>query len=202
MSPKTVDKEKKRRKILKATIKVFSDRGISGFKMIDVAKAAGIGKGTIYEYFASKEELIAGCFMAFMEDYGNFLVLELKKESDPKKQIMNFFGVSLRYFAKHQKEMSIIFDFWAAAVPRKHGSPLVPGIEKAYAEFKKYVSAILDDGIGQGLFRKHDTETIALMILGLIDSLMFQAVLGIIDITDKTLPDKISNTILKGISNE
>ena len=66
MSPKVVDRQKKREKILRAALKVFSDRGMTEFKMIDIATAAGIGKGTIYEYFSSKEDIIAGCFNVFM----------------------------------------------------------------------------------------------------------------------------------------
>ncbi len=202
MSPKVIDKQKKHEKILRAALKVFSDRGMTEFKMIDVARAAGIGKGTIYEYFSSKEELIVGCFDIFMHDFGDILVSGLAETSNPKEKIINFFRLSFQYFSEHQDAMGVLFDFWAAGIPRKQGAPLIPGIDKEYAEFQKYVTIILEDGIKQGIFRRHDTRTSALMFLAVLDGLMFQAVLGIIDITDKSLPDKISSTFLKGLSNE
>ena len=202
MSPKIVDKEKKRKEIYEAALKVFSDKGMSGFKMIDVACEAGIGKGTIYEYFDSKEGLIIGCFQEFMKDYGFQLLQKLNKDTDPKMKIIDFFQFSFQYFSVHQKEMSIMFDFFAAAIPRRHGTQILPGMDKEYAEFQKFVSMILKDGVKQGLFREHDTDTIALIMLGIIDGLMFQAVLGVIDITDKSLPNKISHTILEGILND
>lgn len=43
--------------ILVAAAKVFSEENFYQVKVQEIADAAGIGKGTIYEYFNSKEEL-------------------------------------------------------------------------------------------------------------------------------------------------
>ena len=53
--PKIVDKKKKREKILETAITVFAKRGIANTKITDIAEAAQVGKGTIYEYFHSKD---------------------------------------------------------------------------------------------------------------------------------------------------
>lgn len=50
-------KEEKRREILEAAIRVISVMGFEGAKIEDIAKEAEVGKGTIYEYFASKNTL-------------------------------------------------------------------------------------------------------------------------------------------------
>jgi len=202
MSPRVVDKQEKLEKILKAALKVFSDRGITEFKMIDIASAAGIGKGTIYEYFSSKEDLITGCFNIFMREFGDSLTFGLDEKSNPREKIIDFLRLSFHYFSEHQEAMGALFDFWAAGIPRKHGPQLIPKIEKEYIRFQKFVSGILDDGIKQGLFKPQDTGATALMILALLDGLMFQALLGVIDISDKSLPEKISNTVLEVISSE
>ncbi len=44
-------REEKRVHIIRSAIKVLSVHGLDGTKMELVAKEAGIGKGTIYEYF-------------------------------------------------------------------------------------------------------------------------------------------------------
>lgn len=56
------DKGDKRERILDAAYHLFLTRGLTDTKMIDIAKAAGIGKGTIYEYFVSKDELFVILF--------------------------------------------------------------------------------------------------------------------------------------------
>lgn len=47
----------KRDLILDTALKLFVENGYIDTKIIDIANAAGIGKGTIYEYFSSKEAL-------------------------------------------------------------------------------------------------------------------------------------------------
>lgn len=44
----------KRDMILAAAIRVFSQKGYHHTRMEEIAIEAGIGKGTIYEYFSSK----------------------------------------------------------------------------------------------------------------------------------------------------
>ncbi len=43
--------------ILAAALEVFSDRGFAATKLEDVARKAGVTKGTIYLYFENKEAL-------------------------------------------------------------------------------------------------------------------------------------------------
>lgn len=50
-------REEMRRKILHESMLYFARNGFSGTKISDLAKHIGIGQGTIYVYFKSKEEL-------------------------------------------------------------------------------------------------------------------------------------------------
>jgi len=49
----------KRRQILEGAQQVFLAEGFDGASMGEIAKAAGVSKGTLYVYFASKEALFA-----------------------------------------------------------------------------------------------------------------------------------------------
>ncbi|MBR2576503.1 MAG: TetR/AcrR family transcriptional regulator [Firmicutes bacterium] len=49
----------KRRKILDAALELIREKGLEDTRIIDIANKAGIGKGTVYDYFTSKEEVIA-----------------------------------------------------------------------------------------------------------------------------------------------
>ncbi len=48
----------KRRIILDAALVAFAERGYHGTAVPEVAEAAGVGTGTLYRYFASKEALV------------------------------------------------------------------------------------------------------------------------------------------------
>jgi len=54
----------KRRQILDGAHKVFMDLGFDGASMGEIARAAGVSKGTLYVYFADKSAL----FAAIVED--------------------------------------------------------------------------------------------------------------------------------------
>src|SRR6202163_1642460 len=54
----------KRRKILDGARKVFLDLGFDGASMGEIARAAGVSKGTLYVYFADKSRL----FEAIVEE--------------------------------------------------------------------------------------------------------------------------------------
>ena len=49
--------EERPRQILEAALEVFAERGLAAARLDDIAKLAGLSKGTIYLYFATKEDL-------------------------------------------------------------------------------------------------------------------------------------------------
>lgn len=54
--------------ILEAAEKVFSEKGFFQAKVEEIAIEAGVGKGTVYEYFASKEEVFQEMLWKVMQD--------------------------------------------------------------------------------------------------------------------------------------
>lgn len=52
-------KERVRRQLLETAAEQFADRGLVGANVDRIAVQAGFAKGTVYNYFASKEELFA-----------------------------------------------------------------------------------------------------------------------------------------------
>ncbi|NRA38156.1 MAG: TetR/AcrR family transcriptional regulator, partial [Planctomycetes bacterium] len=51
----------KQQAIIEAASDIFCDNGFARTRIEDIAKAANVGKGTVYEYFASKEQLLLSC---------------------------------------------------------------------------------------------------------------------------------------------
>ncbi|MDO9026766.1 MAG: helix-turn-helix domain-containing protein, partial [bacterium] len=67
----------KRQEILKAAATVFAKRGFQKTLMDDIAGQAGIGKGTIYRYFSSKDDLYFSILDQAVEDLLACLSLDL-----------------------------------------------------------------------------------------------------------------------------
>jgi hypothetical protein len=61
-APKTPAKRERRKdarpgEIIEAAIAIFAERGFAATRMEEVARLAGVSKGTLFVYFATKEEL-------------------------------------------------------------------------------------------------------------------------------------------------
>ena len=72
-------KKATRAAIMEAAINLFGERGYESTSVSTLAKAAGIGKGTIYSYFSSKNEIL----LAFCEDELTFVHNEIREKLDP-----------------------------------------------------------------------------------------------------------------------
>ena len=149
MAPKVVDKEAKKHTILTAAMKVFAKKGVANTKMTDVAVAAGIGKGTIYEYYKNKDEIFAESFHHFMEVLENIMAQRLFKISDPMEKIKEMTMGWIDALQTHSYEfVEIMLDFWAEGVRHKEKTPVFD-LNTIYTEYRALVSNILDEGINK-----------------------------------------------------
>jgi TetR/AcrR family transcriptional repressor of nem operon len=63
----------RREQILDAAERVLVERGLAAATMADVAEAAAVAKGTVYLYFESKSELLAGLRARYFERFAAML---------------------------------------------------------------------------------------------------------------------------------
>jgi AcrR family transcriptional regulator len=77
-------KQETRRAIMQAAITLFSEKGFERTSIEELAKAAGIGKGTIYGYFQTKSDILH----AFCEDELECLHQELTSNADKEIPIL------------------------------------------------------------------------------------------------------------------
>jgi TetR/AcrR family transcriptional repressor of nem operon len=63
----------RREQILDAAERVLVERGLAAATMADVAEAASVAKGTVYLYFESKAELLAGLRARYFERFAAML---------------------------------------------------------------------------------------------------------------------------------
>ena len=53
-------REETRECIFRAALKLFAERGVFATTVEDITEAADVGKGTFFNYFPSKEHVLAG----------------------------------------------------------------------------------------------------------------------------------------------
>ncbi len=76
-------KEERYAAILQAALRIFAAKGLQEATMDEIAQAAGLGKGTIYYYFASKDALIEELLCSLAEQYFQSLLEGTENMKDP-----------------------------------------------------------------------------------------------------------------------
>ena len=71
-------KSQTRKAILDAAVRLFAEKGFEQTSMEELARAAGIGKATIYGYFSTKNDI----FFAYCEEEVDFAFSKLEKKQD------------------------------------------------------------------------------------------------------------------------
>lgn len=105
MAPR-VDKEQKRREIAISCMDLINQVGIRKLTVSEAAKTAGIGKGTIYEYFENKDDIIFEIININIENYHNEFLENIKDIKTIKEKVFLFFKFVLDESAENQKEFN------------------------------------------------------------------------------------------------
>lgn len=103
-----VKKEEKREKILRAAMELFAEKGFENVTTMEIAGKAGVGKGTLYTYFPSKEDIFLGVVRKVYESF----IDDIKTSLEDAKDASQFFDELVeRMFRdiKHRSRILSIF---------------------------------------------------------------------------------------------
>ena len=98
----------KRSKILKAAITIFSETGFHKSKIDAIAAEAGIGKGSVYRYFKSKEDILDALLMSAFQDVVSMIGSITSKNLDIMAMVQEMIEAWLSFIAGNNKLYRII----------------------------------------------------------------------------------------------
>src|SRR5246127_4263313 len=130
-----------RERILQSAAELFADREFDQVLIDDVAAHAGVGKGSVYRQFKSKEELYAAAVINGFVKLQREIRTALAGCSTMRTQIETIVRLALRFFWGRQQFFSLLRD--PKALPRVQ--------ERQYRaqreDLSQLVIAVLDDGV-------------------------------------------------------
>jgi AcrR family transcriptional regulator len=97
-----------RSRILQAALEEFSDKGFHACTIDSIAERAGIAKGTVYRYFATKESLFNALKEATITEFVEIARQDLSREEDILKIIESVIRVYLSFFEKNSAFFKVI----------------------------------------------------------------------------------------------
>ena len=109
-----VDKEEKRRLIALSCKELLLENGIKNLTVSQIAQAAGIGKGTIYEYFANKDEIVFEIITLFIDQFQEDLIRAINDNTLSSRDKLEYF-MMLVFSENYNKEFAIYQEFLSIA---------------------------------------------------------------------------------------
>jgi TetR/AcrR family transcriptional regulator, repressor for uid operon len=182
-------------KIVQAAITTFSKYGYDKTRMDDIAKSAKLGKGTLYLYFKSKEEL----FYDISENSIKELKEQLSKLFSKKEDLVQD---AEKFYDQYR---NLIHDSEKVSFEMIAESSRNPKLRKALYEQRMKVYSIVIDylrrQIEKGFFRKDmDVNAIASGLVALYDGLTISKLLGISEYHNKKAWTQTIRAIFTGIN--
>jgi len=82
----------KREAILEAALQLFVERGFHGTAVPEIAERAGVGAGTIYRYFASKEAIVNAIYQQYKMELTAGLLRSFPVDKPARTQIAHLWN--------------------------------------------------------------------------------------------------------------
>lgn len=189
-------REEKRTEILRAAARVFFVNGFEGTRIEDVAKEAGIGKGTVYEYFESKQQLFDE-----MVSYNRERHLKNIKEALEKGRTFREKFIELaRYQTNFLKEHNSVFNLIARSkmMAREVGALMM----EHNIRMEEIIKKVLEEAILRKELRPDlNTDIAAGMVIGTINQYCNKRVVFLNVDPGEIDYEKVADTLLRGIGN-
>jgi AcrR family transcriptional regulator len=182
-------RNRRRRSILQAAAALFSDRAFDQVQMDDIARAAGVGKATLYRYFASKEELYLESFDAVLTVLDGRLAAAAAAPVPPAEQLARMIEALVETLSEQLASLRLLTgsepflaERWRAVL-RNHRQRIVDALREA-----------LRRGVSSGDFRHLDLEIVPGLLIGMIRG----GLMGAGEVPRQQLGDAALDLVLHG----
>jgi TetR/AcrR family transcriptional regulator, cholesterol catabolism regulator len=158
----------KRKNIIKAAVSVFKHKGYHKTTVRDIAKAAKISMGSLYDYISSKDDLLYLFYEIFILTYYQEVVSVTNNIKDPEKKLKAAYKTLLEVGFSLEDE--VLFGWTEAKNMKKI---YLKEILKLENDLINYFKGILDEIKAHGHSKVHDTGLAA-------NFLVYSATFGIL----------------------
>jgi TetR/AcrR family transcriptional regulator, multidrug resistance operon repressor len=139
----------KKDKILQTALKLVAAGGFHASPMSELAKKSGVAVGTIYHYYATKDDMIRDLYIQCKANMSDAMIKSLSKDGKLRERFENLWKALYTHYVNNPLEFSFLQQY--------HNSPFVG--KETEEESEKYYTTVIEffkAGIKKGSIRKSD----------------------------------------------
>lgn len=162
--------------ILQAAHHVFAEKGFDQATIADIAKTAGVAKGTVYLYYRSKREVYWAALkrdLVLMRDQTR---QNLESAETIEEKLRAVIASKLRYFEEHKDFFRIYYSEFARPVTRH--TQFQRQIDELYLDQVQLLEQALQQAIRKKLMRHVRADATAFAVLDLTRGVVIQRLRG------------------------
>jgi AcrR family transcriptional regulator len=160
--------ETRRRQILDAAEKVFTERGIDKARMDDIVKESGLSKGALYWYFKSKDAIIRAVVdRLFISEMREVEAL-VSADGSASERLKRFVEFAVREYKRFERMLPLAYEFVALAARSK---TVRETVVIYFNRYKNFLADIIQQGVDRGEFKPCDPETVAISVISMYEGM-------------------------------
>ena len=183
-------REKKRECILKAATRLFARNEFHGVLMEDISAEAGVGKGTLYRYFKTKDDLFVESVFWAAGNTIDHLRAHLAPTVGTERALREVVWHTLHFFKSNDSFFHMLHHHKV-----DHSCKAREAIHEKRGQLWHLMEEMIAAGVEAGLYREIDVHVSATMLWGMIRS----SIRRLDDYDPKVLVDHISELFTKGV---
>lgn len=161
--------------MLTAAEGLFASKGYHETSMEDIAKAAEYATGTIYRYFASKEELYRQLLNRKIALYFVFVKERVESCTGPVEQLRSLVRSKVEFFELNREFMRIYAKEAASNQTNAGFGALNTQCRSMQDEYRDLVRGIFERGIAEGAFHKQEVDRLMAAFAGVSNVVLLDA---------------------------
>ncbi|SFS38017.1 TetR/AcrR family transcriptional regulator [Marininema halotolerans] len=167
--------------IFEAAVKVFAERGFDRAKMDDIAREAGVAKGTIYYHFTSKDELFTALMNHGLQKMKEYVRRRMDEVKQPTLKLRGLLEAEVSYLFQHGTFAKLLLaEVWSSNERQYEFRAHIHELESIIRE-------VLEVGIQEGDFREINATETSIAIFGAMSVTVLQEVFRDIHLSGEEL---------------
>jgi AcrR family transcriptional regulator len=160
--------DRRRHEIFHSSVALILKQGFAGTSMQEIARSAGVGKSTLYDYFPTKDHVL---LFVFEEELDLLQAQEegIAAQAGPvEEKLIRILEAQLEYLHKNKNffsELSLqVMQLGPAAQARI--------MKKRYA-YQDLLRGVLEQGVLEGIFRPTNTRLATRALLSIMEGMVY-----------------------------
>ena len=173
--------EQRREEILRAAFKVAARNRLTGTKVSEVAREAGVSKGLVYFYFDNKESLLVALLQWLL---GRMILTRAEEgidpddETSPRSQFLRVLRKDIERLPAQRHSVELLFDYWVMGTRHREIQRMIRGALDKYREALRPFAVAVIEAEPQR-YKEVSADGLAALAAGFIEGCALQTVMDL-----------------------